>query len=67
MDTMPTGTRVRIKAAFRDANETDIVYVTIEDSRDDRGEMPRVRITPETTDLPIPPIESIAREMIEAA
>ena len=59
MKAMPKGTRVQIKSSFRNLGEAADVYVTVEDSWDDRGEMPRLRIEPESCELTFPPIEKV--------
>lgn len=60
------GDRVRIKAEHCGEGERDEVYIVREDSRDDRGEMPRINISAERLrDWAIWPIERIDVDKIE--
>jgi len=59
------GQQIWIKPEWQDDGDDELTWFAVENSADDRGEMPRIRIAcVESLHLPIPPVESVSRSMI---
>lgn len=58
------GDTIRIRPEFQDDGDDQFRWIAVEDSHDERGKMPRLKITPTDTGLAIAPVYVVTPDQI---